>query len=74
MRKNNIEGLRLRRKHRTTIAESADTPSPDLLNRDFTAAAPNARYVGDLTYLPCEEGAFLYLATVIDCFSRRLVG
>jgi transposase InsO family protein len=74
MRANNIEGLRLRRKHRSTIAEPADTVSPDLLNRDFTAAAPNTRYVGDITYLQCGDGAFLYLATVIDCFSRRLVG
>lgn len=74
MRANNIEGLRLRRKHRTTIAEPADTPSPDLLNRDFTAIAPNTRYVGDITYLPCGDNEFLYLATVIDCFSRRLVG
>ncbi|NMM83086.1 transposase, partial [Rhodococcus sp. SRB_17] len=74
MRENNIEGVRLRRKHRTTIAEPADTPSPDLLRRDFTAATPNTTYVGDITYLPCGDGAFLYLATVIDCFSRRLVG
>lgn len=74
MCENNIEGLRLRRKHRTTIAEPADTASPDLLNRDFTAAAPNTRYVGDITYLPCGDSEFLYLATVIDCFSRRLVG
>lgn len=74
MRANNIEGLRLRRKHRTTITEPADPLSPDLLNRDFTATAPNTRYVGDITYLPCGDGEFLYLATVIDCFSRRLAG
>ena len=74
MRANNIEGLRLRRRHRTTIAEPADTPAADLLSRDFTAAAPNTRYVGDITYLPCGDSGFLYLATVIDCFSRRLVG
>ena len=74
MRANNIEGLRLRRKHRTTITEPADTPAPDLLRRDFTAGAPNTRYVGDITYLPCGDGEFLYLATVIDCFSRRLMG
>ncbi|MCD2130795.1 IS3 family transposase [Rhodococcus qingshengii] len=74
MRANNIEGLRLRRKHRTTIAEPADTASPDLLNRDFTATSPNTRYVGDITYLPCGDSEFLYLSTVIDCFSRRLVG
>lgn len=74
MRENGIEGLRLRRKHRTTIVEPADTPSTDLLNRDFTAVEQNAKYVGDITYLPCGDGKFLYLATVIDCFSRRLVG
>lgn len=74
LRANNIEGVRLRRRHRTTIAEPADTPAANLLHRDFTAAVPNARYVGDITYLPCGDGEFLYLATVIDCFSRRLVG
>ncbi|MFI7004883.1 IS3 family transposase [Nocardia sp. NPDC050175] len=74
MRENNIEGFRLRRRHRTTVAEPADTPSPDLVRRDFTASEPNTKYVGDITYLPCGDGEFLYLATVIDCFSRRLVG
>jgi transposase InsO family protein len=47
---------------------------PDLLKRDFTADAPGKRYVGDITYLPLADGTNLYLATVIDCFSRRLVG
>ncbi len=47
---------------------------PDLLKRDFTAQAPNQRYVGDITYLPLADGQNLYLATVIDCYSRRLVG
>jgi transposase InsO family protein len=74
MRENNIAGLRLRRKHRTTVSEPADTPAKDLVKRDFTAEAANCRYVGDITYLPCGDGTFLYLATVIDCFSRRLVG
>ena len=41
MHENNIEGLRLRRKHRTTITEPAAPLSPDLLRRDFTATAPN---------------------------------
>lgn len=49
-------------------------PVPDLLERDFTADAPNTRYVGDITYLPVEGGRFLYLATVIDLYSRRVVG
>jgi transposase InsO family protein len=74
MRANGIQGLRLRRKHRTTIPEPADTGAKDLLHRDFTATEPNTKYVGDITYLPCGQGQFLYLATVIDCFSRRLVG
>ncbi|MDT0264656.1 DDE-type integrase/transposase/recombinase, partial [Jatrophihabitans lederbergiae] len=65
--------LRLRRKVHTTIPEPADTPVPDLVKRDFTAPAPNVKYVGDITYLPY-DGGHLYLATVIDCYSRRLVG
>ena len=77
MRAHAIAGLRLRRTVRTTIAEPSDTPVPDLLERDFTAPAPNRRYVGDITYLPYGDGhsgGHLYLATVIDCCSRKLVG
>lgn len=73
MRAHGIAGLRLRRKVRTTVPEPSDTPVPDLVKRDFTAAEPNVKYVGDITYLPY-EGGHLYLATVIDCCSRRLVG
>ncbi len=58
----------------TTVPEPSATPVPDLFRRDFTASAPNTKYVGDITYLPVGDGDFLYLATVIDCFSRRLVG
>ena len=47
---------------------------PDLIRRDFTAPAPNQRYVGDITYLPVGDGQFLYLATVLDLCSRRLAG
>ena len=74
MREHGIAGLRLRRRVRTTVPEPADQKVPDLLRRDFTAAAPNQRYVGDITYLPIADGSNLYLATVIDCFSRRLAG
>ena len=74
MRAHAIAGLRLRRRVRTTIPEPADQKVPDLLGRDFTAPAPNQRYVGDITYLPIADGSNLYLATVIDCFSRRLAG
>jgi hypothetical protein len=74
MREHGIAGYRRRRKVRTTIPEPADRKVPDLLNRDFTAPAPNQRYVGDITYLPLADGNNLYLATVIDCYSRRLAG
>ena len=74
MRQAQIAGLRLRRRVCTTVPEPADARVPDLLGRDFTAEAPNRRYVGDITYLPIADGTNLYLATVIDCFSRRLVG
>ena len=46
----------------------------DLVNRDFTACAANRVLVGDIPYLPIADGANMYLATVIDCFSRKLVG
>lgn len=74
MRIHNIRGYQRRRKVRTTIPEPSGQKVPDLLNRDFTAPAPNRRYVGDITYLPLADGSNLYLATVIDCYSRRLVG
>jgi transposase InsO family protein len=74
MRAHAMAGLRLRRRVRTTIPEPADHKVPDLLRRDFTAPAPNQRYVGDITYLPIADGSNLYLATVIDCYSRRLAG
>ncbi|MGW9828000.1 transposase InsO family protein, partial [Brevibacterium pityocampae] len=77
MREAGLSGYVKKRKHRTTVPEPADQVVPDLLKRDFTAEAPNQRYVGDITYLPLSEasgGGNLYLATVIDCYSRRLVG
>ena len=74
MRAHSLAGIRLRRRVKTTVPEPADTKYPDLLKRDFTAEAPNQRYVGDITYLPLPEGRNLYLATVIDCFSRKLAG
>ncbi len=74
MAEHKIAGIRLRRRVRTTVPEPADQLVPDLLERDYTADAPNRVYVGDITYLPCGNGQNLYLATVIDCFSRRLVG
>jgi transposase InsO family protein len=74
MRKFEIAGIRLRRRVRTTVPEPSATPVPDLFRRDFTAARPGVKYMGDITYLPVGDGRFLYLATVLDCFSRRVVG
>lgn len=74
MRENSIAGYVKKRRVRTTIPEPSDQAVPDLLKRDFTAEAPGQRYVGDITYLPLADGANLYLATVIDCYSRRLAG
>ena len=74
MARNRIAGYVKKRRVRTTIADQADQLVPDLLQRNFTADAPNQRYVGDITYLPLADGTNLYLATVIDCYSRRLAG
>ena len=74
MRLEGIRGYVKRRRVRTTIPEPSGHKHPDLLKRDFTAEAPNRRYVGDITYLPLADGTNLYLATVIDCYSRRLAG
>jgi transposase InsO family protein len=74
MAEHGIAGIRLRRRVRTTVPEPSDAKAPDLLQRDFTAEEPNRKYVGDITYLPLANGHNLYLATVIDCCSRKLAG
>ncbi|MFJ2443276.1 IS3 family transposase [Streptomyces sp. NPDC087658] len=74
MRSIDLAGVRLRRRHRTTIPHPAAAKAPDLICRDFTATETNTKYVGDITYLPIDAGKFLYLATVIDLASRRLAG
>ncbi|GGT06546.1 transposase InsO family protein [Streptomyces griseoviridis] len=74
MRASGIEGVRLRRRHRTTVPDPAAAKAPDLIGRDFTADKPNTKYVGDITCLPVEGGKFCCLATVIDLASRRLAG
>lgn len=74
MRAAGICGYVKKRRVQATIPEPSGQKVPDLLKRDFTAPAPNQRYVGDLTYLPIADGTNLYLATVIDCYSRRLAG
>jgi putative transposase len=48
-------------------------PAADLVKRDFTATSPNRLWTADITYVPTDEG-FLYLAFVLDVYSRRIVG
>lgn len=57
----------------TTTRQGATGPIPDLVNRDFSATVPGAKMVGDVTYIPTWEG-WLFLATVIDCATRKVVG
>ncbi len=57
---------------RLTSADAAAGPIPDLVGRDFTADAPGHKLVGDITYIPTWEG-WLYLATVIDCYSKKVI-
>jgi len=68
-----IVGRRGRRRVRTTIPAKKPAPFGDLVKRHFKAAGPNELWCGDLTYVPTGEG-FLYLASVIDVYSRRVIG
>jgi len=56
-----------------TEGDGQEHDIPDLVNRDFTADAPGVKMVGDITYIPTWQG-WLYLATVIDCHTKELVG
>ena len=74
MRLEGIEGKRRGRKHRTTIPdEAAVERARDLLQRDFTATRPNEKWVADITYIRTWNG-FVYLAFILDCYSRMIVG
>ena len=74
MRREGLVGYRRGRKLRTTIPdEAAVERTRDLLQRDFTATRPNEKWVADLTYVRSWNG-FLYLAFILDCHSRMIVG
>jgi putative transposase len=73
MRLEKLEGVSRRRKTLTTVRDRDARPAPDLVERDFTAAAPDQLWVADVTYVPTCAG-FLYLAVVLDVWSRRVVG
>jgi len=74
MQQHGIRARGKRRFHVTTTDSRHSLPiAPNLLNRNFTVAAPNQAWTGDITYIPTGEG-WLFLAVVIDLFSRRVVG
>jgi len=69
----NIKAKTKRRFKATTDSAHQHPVAPNVLNRDFSATAPNQKWVGDITYIPTKEG-WLYLAVVIDLYSRTVVG
>jgi putative transposase len=73
MRQAGLSGLLVRRRGKTTIRVPGVRPAPDLVARDFNPPAPNRLWAADLTEIPTWEGT-LYLAAIIDCYSRRCVG
>ena len=68
-----IAGICGQRKLRTTRRDPSHRPAADLVERDFSAERPDELWVGDVTYIPTGEG-WLFVASVLDVFSRRLVG
>lgn len=73
MRDHGWEGESGRQRVRTTIVDRGATAAADLVARDFWPPEPNRTWVGDITYLRTGEG-WLFLATVIDLYSRRVIG
>jgi putative transposase len=74
MRDEGLSGVVRGRRHRTTIPGGKNSRrAPDLLDRDFTAGAPNRKWVTDFTYTRTWSG-FVYVAFVVDCYSRAIVG
>jgi putative transposase len=73
MRQARLSGMVRRRKGRTTVSVPGIATAPDLVRRDFAPSEPNRLWVADLSEIATWEGK-LYLAVVVDCFSRRCVG
>ena len=73
MREAELEGASRRRRFSTTLRDGDRRPAPDLVERRFTAEGPDRLWVADITYIPTWSG-FLYLAVVLDVWSRRVVG
>jgi len=73
MRAASLQGVSRRKFIRTTRRDRSARPAPDLVDRKFVADTPNALWVADITYVPTWAG-FLYLAVVLDVWSRKIVG
>ena len=73
MAKAQLQGVTRRKFCRTTRRDEQARPVPDLLGRDFTATGPDRRWVADITYVPTWAG-FLFLAVVLDVYTRKVVG
>jgi putative transposase len=73
LRSAGLAGASRRKWMQTTVRDRSARPAPDLVARDFSAAQPDRLWVADITYVPTWSG-FLYLAVVLDAFSRRIVG
>jgi transposase InsO family protein len=73
MRLENLCGQRKKKQPRTTNSQHSHPVAPNRLNREFHASRPNEKWLADITYIPTAEG-WLYLAVVLDLFSRKIVG
>lgn len=74
MRVNGWQGVRRQKNVRTTIPDPAAERAPDLVDRQFTVAAPNRLLVADFTYVKLINGVFVYVAFVIDAYAGAIVG
>ena len=73
MRAANVRGVSRRKSPRTTQRRPGARPAPDLVQRNFTASRPNELWIADIPYIPTWTGT-LFLAVVVDVWSRRVVG
>jgi putative transposase len=74
MRRAGLVGAHRRHRFQTTRRDPRAAPAPDLVQRAFVASAPNTRWIADITDVPTVWEGFLYLAVILDVFSRRVVG
>ena len=68
-----LQGVSRRKQFRTTVRGETARPAPDLVDRQFQVAGPDRLWVADITYVPTGTGC-LYLAVVLDAWSRRVIG